>query len=315
MPKQLKTTKLFGIGLLTISILGMIISTARAGMSGESDVPEPRKIAVLIAIDRYHDERLRPLKYCKSDALALKNALIAGGFQENNIILMTDDTIVPSLQPTKENIQNILTVLENIAKEGDMIFFFFSGHCASKDGESMLLPIDFEYNNGQLVSGLTVQEVIDTLGRSKAETRLIVLDTCLGGSNTNPWILPKKTAILLAARAGHKSYESPELQGSVFTHYMIRGLEGEADKIGDENGKVDLTELFHYTKSRMIKHTEFQSRGLIPGLMVSNDVEDIFGLEIVDLENSAPKTGSVTIEPIPDSESQTDDEFVYDGSK
>jgi len=314
MQKPRETTQLFGIGLLTISILGMIVSTARAGMSGESDVPEPRKFAVLIAIDRYHDENISDLQYCKSDALALKKTLIAGGFQESNIILMTDDTIVPSLQPTKENIQNILAVLENFAKEGDMIFFHFSGQGASRnDGNSMLIPMDFEYNSDQLAGGLTVQEVLDTLGRCKAESRLVVLDMCLGGSNANPWILPNKTAILLAAKDGI-AYESPELQGAVFTQYLIRGLQGEADKIGDENGKVDLTELFHYAKSQMAKQKE-SMRTSVPGLMVSSDGDDIFGLEIVDLENSVHKTGGVTIEPISDLDNRTYAEPVHEWGK
>jgi len=295
--------------LLTISILGIIISSTKAKIvSQESDVREPRKIAVLVAIDRYHDEMMRPLKYCKSDALALKKTLIAGGFQESNIILMMDDTIVPSLQPTKENIQNILTVLENLTNEGDMIFFFFSGHGASRDGNSMLLPMDFEFNNGQLTGGLTVQAVLDTLRRCKAGARFVAIDASLSGNNLMPWILPQRTAILLAAKAGHHASESTELQGSVFTQYMIRGLQGEADEIGDTNGKVDLTELFHYVKSYMIKHEEFPSRKLVPGLMVSNDMDDIFGLEIVELPTSTSKTGGFIVVPLSAPENQTDDE-------
>ena len=314
MLKQLKTTRLFGIVVLTILVLGMFVSSAGASFGIEQ---ESQKFAVLIAIDCYQDEHLRSLQYCKSDALALKETLIAGGVKENNIILMTDDTIVPSLQPTKKNIQNILAVIESQAKEGDMIFFSFSGMAGNYDGSSMLMPMDSEFYRNQWLGGLRVQEVLDTLGRSKAATRLLVLDTCLGGSNTTPLILPKKTAILLAATCGGTAYESPEFQGSVFTHYMIRGLQGEADTIGDENGKVDLTELFHFVKTCMAKHEEYM-RPQIPGLMVSNDVEDIFGLEIVKLPNSTPKTGSVTIEPIPDSESQTEAEFenrVQQGAK
>ena len=62
------------------------------------------------------------MKYCKSDALALKKTLIAGGFQENKIILMTDDAEELNLVPTKENIQNVLTQLESHVKEGDIVW-------------------------------------------------------------------------------------------------------------------------------------------------------------------------------------------------
>ena len=312
---SLKTTRLFGIVMLTVLVLGTIVSSAGAGIVRESETREPQKFAILIAIDRYHDEHLPTLKYCKSDALALKDTLIAGGFQEKNIILMTDDAEEFHLVPTKSNIRRVIINLENLVSEGDMVCFFFSGCGGNRDGLSILLPIDSIVYRSQWVGSLKIQEVLDTLGRCKAESRLIVLDACLGGSNVNPLILPEKTAVLLAEKGGGLSYESPVLQGSVFTHYMIRGLQGEADEIGDENGKVDLTELFHYVKSHMIKHKEFQTRPLVPGLLVSNDMEDIFGLEIVDLESPTPKTGSVTIESISDSESQTDVEFVYEVSK
>lgn len=295
MQKQLKINKCLGIGLLIILILGMIVSSAKAKITplGKKDDSLPGKFAVLIAIDRYYDGTPQTLQYCKSDTLALKETLIAGGFQEDNIILMTDDTEEMNLVPTKENIRSTLTKLGSRAEEDDMIFFFFSGHGVLSDGIHVLMPIDIKIYRNQLVGGLRVQEVLDTLGKSKAKTRLIVMDACISvPMDSSPVVkpetlpLPPRTALFLSVRGGHRSYESSELQSSIFAYYMIRGLQGEADKIGDENGKVDLTELFHYVKSHMAKHNEFQRQDYAPGLLVSNDMEDIFGMEIVDLRNS-----------------------------
>jgi hypothetical protein len=54
--------------------------------------------------------------------------------------------------------------------------------------------------------------------------------------------LPELT-VICSAGPGQRSYAAPELGGSVFGYFAARGFHGEADEVGDGNGKVSLREL------------------------------------------------------------------------
>ena len=315
MLRQLKINGHLGTSLLTTLILGMIVSLAQASIGFETvDGPPPRKFAVLIAIDHYPDEQIPPLNYCKSDTLALKETLITGGFREENIFLMTDDAKRINLLPTKENIRRILATLEELANDGDMIFFFFSGHSGSsqengvylltvdsttkdqlnslnvseepqfdsptftehllrglqeranedeltvdseiKDKRRFLVAVSEETQHvlpteedaqkfAELIkrkdddviihwhvhdtrvsddvsvqmtmesNRLNVQEILDTLGRSKAKFRIIAIDSCLD-KRQDILTLPKNTALLLAAKTGFLSLGVAAILGNGF---------------------------------------------------------------------------------------------------
>ena len=280
MLRQLQTDGRLGTGLLAVLILGMIVSFATADiaiMDQDGVDVTPQKFAVLIGIDRY--QNLPNLQYCGSDTTALKKTLLAGGFREKNIFLMTDDAERINLLPTGENIRRILATLEEHARANDMIFFFFSGHSGTIDGVPTLMASDSVGTKDDQLTGLKVQEILDTLGRCQAKTRLVVIDSCLDdqigsnpGDKSNELTLPNNTALFLAAKPGFRAYESPELQGSWFTHYIIRGLQGQADNNGDENGIVDLTELFHYVKTQLAGVKEFK---MAPWLIVNGNLFDL----------------------------------------
>ena len=56
--------------------------------------------------------------------------------------------------------------------------------------------------------------------------------------------LPRNTAFLFASAPGGLAYELDRLGGGVFTHYLVKGLTGEADRDGD--GVVRIDELAKY---------------------------------------------------------------------
>jgi hypothetical protein len=63
--------------------------------------------------------------------------------------------------------------------------------------------------------------------------------------------LPPNTAFLFASAPGGLAYELPQLQGGAFTHYLARGLAGEADL--DVNGVVGIDELAKYVRETVPK--------------------------------------------------------------
>ena len=58
---------------------------------------------------------------------------------------------------------------------------------------------------------------------------------------------------IFGASLGEPAQESVELGGSVFTHYLVSGLRGEADRDGD--GRVTLTELYAYAYRKTVLRT------------------------------------------------------------
>lgn len=85
---------------------------------------EPTKTALLIGIN--YRGTIRQLDGCINDVHNTKNALIKYfGFKEQNITIITDDTII---KPTKDNIITYVTNLLQNSKSGDCLFLGYSGH-------------------------------------------------------------------------------------------------------------------------------------------------------------------------------------------
>ena len=65
----------------------------------------------------------------------------------------------------------------------------------------------------------------------------------------------KNFAILVAAGSGQTGWASPELQGSLFGRYVLRGLQGAADGAvsGEPNKKVSLDELDKYVSDEVLR--------------------------------------------------------------
>lgn len=79
------------------------------------------KKALLIGINYIGTEN--ELNGCVNDVLAVKERITNNGF--NNIVMLTDNT---SLKPNKINILNAFKNLLVNSKEGDLLFFLYSGH-------------------------------------------------------------------------------------------------------------------------------------------------------------------------------------------
>jgi hypothetical protein len=254
--------------------------------SADTGESATRKYAVLIGIDNY--DSLPKLDGCKSDVKLLSEALLRCGFKKNDIKTLTE-------KPTKNAIQKTLEELAESISNAEMIIVYFSGHAGTFDGIPMLAPMDFDIKR-PMTTGLPLDDLITSLKRCKVDSRLLLLDAMpfyetsrdaiLSGEFSNrkeQMVLPPRTALFCAAKPGLKAFGSLELGCSgIFTHHLVNGLLGEADKRGDSNGIVDLAELYLYVKSQVARDSlQKMKKLMVPGLIVSNDIDDIFNLEIV----------------------------------
>lgn len=210
--------------------------------------------AVVIGISSY--PHLQSLKYSDDDAYQIYAFLRSpqgGAIQDNQIKLLIDEAA------TKENILAAFNEVANKADSNDVIFVYYSGHGL----EGKFLPIDFNgYSNY-----LAHKQITHILDKSDAKHKICIADACYSGSLLASRAPNLKndlqayynkldtseggTAFIMSSKKKEISLEAHGLRQGVFSHYILRGLNGEADKNQDE--WITVEELFGFVESG-VKH-------------------------------------------------------------
>jgi len=206
----------------------------------------PHRVAVLVGANQPGPGR-RPLQHAYHDAEQMAEVLAAvGRFPAGQIHLLRD--------PSPEEVLALLQRSAALLRFSDsLLYFYYSGHA---DEQSL-------YPGGKPLSLSAVRAALDATG---ASVRLGVVDACRGGAWTRakglvadapfevPVNLGNEGSVLIASSSGLESaHESDALQGSFFTHHLVAGLRGAADKSG--NGEITLSEAFEYAKERTVRDT------------------------------------------------------------
>ena len=160
-------------------------------------------------------------------------------------------------------LRNLLAQVE----PDDSILFAFSGHGdVDSDGKAWLMPPDAKPGDAKLLkyTAIPVSEIYELLGATEARQRLIILDACHAGASRGDAaatklslsdIEPGKGFVeLLSCDSDQLSYENKELGNGVFSHFLIKGLAGDADIAGNGDTAITIDELFDYA---YLNTTEF----------------------------------------------------------
>lgn len=197
--------------------------------------------AVLVGVNEYEDKaNYGRLQVCVKDVHALRERLIAGGFEAPRIRLLTDDT---SEAPTRDNVLTALKAVADATEPDDLLLFYYSGHGDEDDGESYLVA----RNGRRLVlrdTAIRLRRIREIMESAPARARAIILDAChsganIGGKGPKPMAADfirrvfeqaEGMAVLASCKQGQLSYEWRENERSVFTHFLLEALTGEADR-------------------------------------------------------------------------------------
>jgi uncharacterized caspase-like protein len=185
------------------------------------------------------------LHFCDSDASEVA-AMFSHYKQPHEIILLRNG------EATKNEIINQLSNSYLKARAEDMVLFYFSGH----GGKGFFCPYDANKN-----TLLTYEDIRKLLVVCKARRQLLIADACYSGAirtstpdSSANHVSSKELLFFLSSRTSQMSKELPQIKGSVFTYFLLRGLKGGADSNHDR--LITAKELFDFVSPKVKEGTK-----------------------------------------------------------
>ena len=198
------------------------------------------------------------LKYAASDAQSVAKIFEdLGGVAKEDVFLLLDPdgrTFYTEMGRLQER------MARNRPSFGRTeMFFYYSGH---SDEEHIMLGEE----------KITYKNLRDTIGRMPADVRIAILDSCASGALTLPKGVIRKSPFLMDAAYDMKGYafmtsssaseaaqESGLIKRSFFTHNLISGMRGAADR--NQDGRITLNEAYQFAFDGTLAQTERTAGG------------------------------------------------------
>ncbi len=222
--------------------------------------------ALIVGVASYN--HMPVLRYTDDDAYRMYAFLKSpegGALSDDHIRILVDE------DATKGNILDIMDELFSKAGDNDLVMLYFSGHGL----KGSFLPIDFDGFKNKVYH----EEINTIFEKSNAKYKLCIADACHSGSllaarsgsvsntlaNYYKSLAQAKagSALIMSSKSEETSLESSGLRQGVFSHFLIRGLKGEADV--DYDKIVTVQELFNYVETNVKDYTGMLQTPLIMG--------------------------------------------------
>ena len=229
------------------------------------------KFALVIANTEYQDANFAKLTAPGKDAEEFAQVLRE---------LATFDEVQVLLNEGEGKTRRSIARFFSERKRDDLLLLYFSGHGVRNDvGQLFLAAHDTEINILE-ASGIPADFVTQSMNNSRSQRQLLILDCC----NSGAFAYGSKSAsavgksmgiatafegsgfgrvVLTATDATQYAWEGDKVIGdtqkSVFTHFLIEGLKGEADRNSD--GRIHVDELYDYAYEQVVRRTPKQTPG------------------------------------------------------
>lgn len=149
----------------------------------------------------------------------------------------------------------------------DLVLFYFSGHGIKDCKRKFYLTTSETTKDKQRIivppTAVAASYLQSQMTDSRSERQVIILDCCYSGAIAQGLTVKgeveidiqaelggKGRAILTSSSSTQESYTQENSELSIYTHYLIEGLEtGAADF--DEDGRISVDELHEYTKKKV----------------------------------------------------------------
>jgi hypothetical protein len=242
--------------------------------------PFPKDWALVIGIEEYAG--LPQVSYAKRDALIVRDYFIRVlGVPEENVITLIDK------DATKARIEGFLKqyLPDNVTSE-TTLYVYFAGHGAPDmaKGEPYLVPFDGDTRFIEQ-TGYNLKNFYQDLNKIKLQRVYVFLDSCFSGvaaraaemlvKGARPALIHVENASIAsntivavsATDAGQLSNVYPEEKHGLFTYYLLKGIQGEAD--ANDDHWVSVKELFEYIKTNVSRVARRMGAEQTPMIMPS----------------------------------------------
>ncbi len=242
--------------------------------------------ALVIGIGDYRDTTIEQLPGAIEDARAFAEAL-----SRNEDI---EVKIRKNLTLSEMNVE-----LSKWSREGeaeDTIILYFAGHGYTLKDEAYLIPSDansgYIRDNPDKVAYNLAKGLKELSENIRAKEVLIIIDACYSGSlikgarplqdvriseySIDSLIKEKGYVFLLSSKSNETSGQMYDGRGH-FTHYLLKGIEGEANR--DNDDKITVKEVYDYLREEVRKATSNNQTPVMVGereIVIARDLSGLY---------------------------------------
>ena len=250
------------------------------------------KFALIIGNTEYRDPGLAQLTAPGKDAEDFARVL-----KDNNLCGFDEVTIL--LNQLSSSVIESVDEFFDQKKPDDMLVLYFSGHGVRDEMGLLYLAVKNTIRSRLRSTAIRSDYIREAMDQSRSKRQILILDCCNSGA------FPQGTKaeiggtmgmtkafqgygrfVLTASDATQFAWEGDKVIGqtdnSLFTHFLVKGLEGEADSDGD--GKITVDELYDYAYDQISRVTPKQT----PTKSASKQEGEIVLRQITRLEHIKP---------------------------
>ncbi len=280
------TGRLLGIALLGAAFAPRAAASPEKGGLVPIDVPRaaldeahsPRRLALVVGVQRFDDARWRPLRFPAADAESLAAVLrdpARGAFDAIEVV-------APG--PTREDLRAALGRLAALDRdERDTVVVYVSSHGTLAHDATGLLRRYLVSRDTRMddipATALSMDELKSGFDKLRSRRKVLILATChsgagksllpegvqqeLGGIKAGFFVRPieevsRASVVLAASDWGETAREDEKLGNDIYTHFFVEALVIGADRNGD--GAVTASEAHDYARRMTYEFTDGQQR-------------------------------------------------------
>jgi hypothetical protein len=233
-------------------------------------------VAIIIGIAEY--KNLPKAEYANDDARIFYDyAMRALGIKPENVKLLVDADADQA-----EIYQAFKTWLPSRVRSTTDVYVYYSGHgLPEANGQEFYLLPQRAHRDLVEETAISQSKINAAIQAAKPRSVTVFLDSCYSGmartgetllASARPLALkadkklfPAEFAVIAASQADQISSSSPDLKHGIFSYYLMKGMEGDAD--ADSDGKITLGEMQRYLIDNVGRQAGMMNRKQEPQLI------------------------------------------------
>ena len=229
------------------------------------------KFALIIANTEYTDPGLAQLTAPGRDAKDFGRVLDSpdiGAF----------DDVIMLINENATKVNETIDYFFALKKPDDLLVLYFSGHGVRDEYGALYLAVKNTSRARLRSTAIKSDFIREAMDQSRSRRQVLILDCCNSGAfaqgtkaETGGSVGTASAfegtgygrVVLTASDSTQFAWEGDKVIGetdnSLFTHFLVKGLEGEADNDGD--GRITIDELYDYAYQHIVNITPKQTPG------------------------------------------------------